>query len=419
MNIYMTELPRRWLYLILILLLGVMPTSLAAQSFTLSEVLRLLKEHNPSLSGARARQESAEAAMTTARAYPNPELELGGGTSTGIGQGALNGDNELLYLSQPLDLPFVREARAKVAEAGIVSAEQASIALWLIVRAKTEQAFYEILRRQQELAISQEIEALLVQVLDKVRLKVQVGESARYEEVKAEAELSNAVKLRSNAEVLIEDAKSALRALFSGVLPASFEISGVLPEPPPTLPNLAQMREQVLDRQPLLQKQRAEVDKARARLTLEQQLRYPQPTLKAGVERDPGLEQWRVGLVVPLPLWNQRQGPIAEAQAELNNIAAELAQLELTTLRELENAYNRYMIVDRQVKLFESSLLQQAEKALQVAESAYRLGERGILDYFDAQRTYRSVRSDYLNARFERQGALIELRRLNAQDLEG
>jgi len=62
--------------------------------------------------------------------------------------------------------------------------------------------------------------------------------------------------------------------------------------------------------------------------------------------------------------------------------------------------------------------LKEAETVLKVAEAAYRLGERGIIDYLDAQRSYRSVRNDYLNARFDRQAALIDLDRLRATDLE-
>jgi cobalt-zinc-cadmium efflux system outer membrane protein len=119
-----------------------------------------------------------------------------------------------------------------------------------------------------------------------------------------------------------------------------------------------------------------------------------------------------------LPLWNRRQGSIAEAQADLAQAEAQLAQQELGVTRELESAWNRYRIAHRQVEAFESGLLKQAEAALKVAEAAYRLGERGILDYLDAQRTLRGVRNDYLNARFDRQAALIELNRLRAQDLQ-
>ena len=410
--------PGRWCVFLALLICWGWSAPGQTETLTLNKVLSLLGAHNPTLAGARARQESAQAALVTAKAYPNPELEGGGGTSTGIGPGALNGSNELLYFAQPLDLPFLRAARRKVAEAGIISADEANRYVWLTVRAQTRQAFYEILRRQAELGIAEDNERLLTQIRDKVSIRVEVGEAARYEQVKAEAELLNAVKLRESATVRVDDAKSALRALFGAALPYSFEAEGELPPPIDVLPALETLREEILAHQPILQQARAEVDRAHARLRLEEDLRYPIPTLKGGVERDPGLEQWRVGLALPLPLWNQRQGPIGEARADLRQAEALAGQQELSVIRELENAYNRYRIAQRQVETFETGLLKSAESALKVAESAYRLGERGILDYLDAQRTYRSVRNDYLNARFDRQAALIDLDRLRANDLQ-
>jgi len=392
-------------------------TAAAEPQFTLDQILALLAGNNPVLAGAKARRESAGAALTTARAYPNPELEAGGGSSTGIGPGALNGPNQALFLAQPLDLPFVRSARREVAEAGILSADAANRQVWLTVRAQASQAFYEILRRQAELAIAFDNETLLSQIREKVGIKVDVGEAPRYEAVKAEAELLNAVKLRETAAIRVEDARSALRALYGPVLPADFAVEGELPVLNGTIPDLAALRERVLAHQPALAQTRAEVVKAGARLQLEEKLRYPQPTLKAGVERDPGLEQWRVAIAVPLPLWNQRQGPIGEARADLRQSEAAAVAQELAVLRELEAAYNRFRVAHRQVETFEGGLLKEAESALKVAEAAYRLGERGILDYLDAQRTYRAVRNDFLNARFDRQAAWIDLERLTASDL--
>ncbi|WP_333874323.1 TolC family protein [Methylobacter sp.] len=384
----------------------------------MAQVLSLLETYNPSLANAKARQDSAQAALVTSRAYPNPELEVGGGSSTGIGQGALNGPNEQIFISQALDLPFVREARRKVAEAGITSADEANRHVWLTVRSQVRLAFYEILRRQAELQISKDNEQLLTQIRDRIKLKVEVGEAPRYEQVKSEAEALNAQKLRESAETRVDDAKSALRMMFGPALPHQYETEGDLPAPLTSLPPLENLRDEVLNKQPILQQFRAEIEKASARVKLEQNLRYPQPTLKAGAERDPGLEQWRINIIVPLPLWNQRQGPIGEAEAELRQAEALASQQEFSVIRELENAYNRYRIAQRQVETFDAGLLKQAETVLKVAESAYRLGERGIIDYLDAQRTYRSVRSDYLNARFDRQAALIDLDRLRATDLE-
>ena len=410
--------PARYCFAFSFWLLALSCAAQAETGLTLPQLLKLLDAHNPGLALAAARQESALGALDTAQAYPNPEVEFLAGASRGIGAGAANGGNQVAILSQPLDLPFVRAARRQVAEAGVVSADEANRAVWLSVRAQTRQAFYETLRRRAELDIAADNARLLQQIRDKIRLKVEVGEAPRYEEVKATAEWLNAVKLRDSAAVRVEDAKSALHALFGAALPYPFELAGELPPPGQAPPAIDVLRDEALAHQPLLRQTQADIQRARAKLGYEQDLRYPQPTLKIGGERDPGLEQWQVGVSVPLPLWNQRQGPIREAAAELAQAEAQARQQELAVLRELENAWNRHRSADAQVQTFESGLLKQAESALNVAESGYRLGERGILDFLDAQRSFRGVRLDYLNARYDRQAALIDLERLTAAELK-
>ena len=75
------------------------------------------------------------------------------------------------------------------------------------------------------------------------------------------------------------------------------------------------------------------------------------------------------------------------------------------------------MIAKNQLNSFENGLLVQAEAVLKVAESAYKYGERGILEYLDAQRTYRLVKKDYLTARFDYVAAMLEVERLLGTNL--
>ncbi len=142
-----------------------------------------------------------------------------------------------------------------------------------------------------------------------------------------------------------------------------------MPPPAKDLPSIAVLREEALANQPLLRQTHAQIRQARAKLGYEQDLRYPQPTLKVGGQRDYDADQWQVGISIPLPLWNQSQGPIREATAELSQAEAQAAQQELAVLRELEGAWNRYRIAHAQVETFESGLLKQAESALSVAEA--------------------------------------------------
>ncbi len=193
-------------------------------------------------------------------------------------------------------------------------------------------------------------------------------------------------------------------------MPAGYEVSGELPLTA-SLPDIQLLREQV-SQSPHLQQLRAASQTAEAKLKLEQNLKNPGLTLKAGVEQDPDLTSLRLGLAIPLPVWNQRQGQIAEASANINQVQAMFSDRELALNRDLESSYQRYLVARNQLAAFESGLLKQAESVLNVAESAYRFGERGILEYLDAQRTYRSVKKDYLTARFDYVLAMLEVERL-------
>jgi cobalt-zinc-cadmium efflux system outer membrane protein len=77
-----------------------------------------------------------------------------------------------------------------------------------------------------------------------------------------------------------------------------------------------------------------------------------------------------------------------------------------------------YEVATQQLVAFEDGVLREAEAAVKAAEAAYRFGERGILDVLDAQRVLRTVRTDYLNAQYDLQAALIEIEQLRAVDPE-
>jgi cobalt-zinc-cadmium efflux system outer membrane protein len=177
------------------------------------------------------------------------------------------------------------------------------------------------------------------------------------------------------------------------------------------LPSISTLRDQI-SQSPQLKQVRAASQTADAKLRLEQNLRNPGLTLKAGIEQDPDLTSYRLGLALPLPLWNQRQGQIAEAAANVNQVQAVLSDRELALTRDLDSSYQRYIIAQNQVASFESGLLAQSESVLKVAEAAYRYGERGILEYLDAQRVYRIVKKDYLAAKFDYVSAMLEIERL-------
>ena len=107
----------------------------------------------------------------------------------------------------------------------------------------------------------------------------------------------------------------------------------------------------------------------------------------------------------------EAQAEVARWQTLVDGRQAELRQQLLQSWKALDIARNK-------VSALSTGAVRLAETALQVAQSAYRFGERGILDVLDAQRILQSVRIDLLQARFELQKARIDLELLSASRLD-
>lgn len=404
------------LCLLTLTILAIAPVQ--ASPLTLEEALRLTAIHSPIIAAAKAQERGAQAALATATAYANPEIEVASGNSRPRQIGGNSGYSGFIGMSQLLELPSLRAARRQGAEAGIVSGSAALSYSQLNQNTAVKQAFFDALRRQEESRLANENYELLLQIRNRVQVKVDVGESPRYELVKAGAEALAAESAAMSAQFRVTQSHDRLRALIGSPLDKNFAVA-LEPLTLANLPELEVLRRDLLKSQPLLKVTEAERQRAQARLALERAARLPQPTFKVTSERDPDMSQWRLGLALPLPFWNRREGPIGEAMAGLQRAEAEAQQVNISLLAQLDQAYSQYQIANRQVQTFESGLMNEAENALKVAEAAYNYGERGILDYLDAQRVLRNTRLDFLNARYELQAALLEIERLRATTIAG
>lgn len=405
--------PRRLRSLFLLLLAG---PAMWAEKLTLDQAFAMAEQNNPQLRMGSAQIDVARAGVLTARAYPNPEIGYMAGRQHARMIGAVPGAAQMYSFAQPLETRAVRETRLRVAEFGRASSEFALAELRIGVRAVVKHSFFHVLRRKGEIEILQENLKLIEDLRRRIKVQVDVGEAAQLELIRADAEVSSARNAARSGQLRLVTALSALRAAVSAPSEASLEPVGAL-DPPALLPPLTTLRADVLNRYPALAQANSEIQRAEARLKNEVAQKRPQPSIRGEFEQQPDTGLYRVGLSLPLPLWNRRQGPIGEATAALQHAkaAAEWRRIEITAA--LEGAYGRYEVAGQQVTAFQEGVLKQAEAALQAAEAAYRFGERGIIEVLDAQRVLRSARLDYLNAQHDRQAALVELEQLRAVDL--
>ena len=233
------------------------PALAPVAAFSLAALRDMARATHPSLAAADAYVEAGQAQLTTAAAYPNPDVEFLAGRSQARLPGAVDGSVRSLALTQRLDNPWQREARLDAARFGLEAREAERRGLRNDLLARLDQRFFDMLRRQAELRASQEDLGIAEQIRSKVAVRVNTGESPRYELIKADTELLNAQKAAESAGLRIAQARAALRTVVGPSLPADFQVEGSLARNP-VVPSLDELRAEVLARNPELLRSRAD-----------------------------------------------------------------------------------------------------------------------------------------------------------------
>lgn len=383
----------------------------------LATLTQVVLRHNPALQAMALSEQQALAGITSARALPNPRIEVGQGSSSARLPGAIAGTVNSYSFTQPIENPWLRESRVRSAQSQRNLSHHQLQMMRLQLMAEVETLAYEYFWRRDTAQVYRQDLQLLEQVRERVRVKVESGEAARYELIKADAEVINARQRYQSAEVQAQQVLLSFNRLAAGQLLGLTGIQGAL-DHPVDMNALVELQDMAERRNPELAALRSLLDRARHLLDEARAQRVPGMELRYSQTQDPQIRQDAWGVQLQIPLFDQRQGPIAEAQAEwvraqtlLDGRRAELRQQLLQAWKALDIARNK-------VSALSTGAVRMAETALQVAQAAYRFGERGILDVLDAQRILQSVRIDLLQARFELQKTRIEIEALSAQRMD-
>lgn len=386
--------------------------AVAGPAYSLPQLLDMAQSTNKGVVAAEAGVDAAAAAISSARAYPNPQVEVMYGRLSGKQPGVTSGNAPSYAVVQKLDYPHQRSLREAMATRGLESSQAVRQGFRADLAARVKTAYYNVLRRESELHAAEEDLAMMRQIHSRARLRVEVGEAPRYELIKAETELLASQKSQQTAELRVNQAKAALRQQVGGAMPGGqFSLAGTLGQSP-DVPPLPVLRDTMTASNSELVQRRMELERARLGVDYQRSLRWPEVAVRASTDRQPDNNVSQIGLVMTIPLWDRRSGPVGEATAQATQARSALEAREFELTQELETAYRQYEITQAQVTALESGIVREAESALSVAEAAYRFGERGILDYIDAQRVLRGARNELIAAQYELQVAAIQIEKL-------
>jgi cobalt-zinc-cadmium efflux system outer membrane protein len=372
---------------------------------SLDQLVQTVLDNNPELRGVQQSSVTAQAAVLSARALPNPKLEWSRGDNKARLAAATPGSVHSMGISVPIEMPSVRRARIDAAQAGQRASVHQIAASRNALVAQVRLKAYEVVLRQAQALAAHDAVQLLEQAHERVRVRVSSGEAARYEIIKADAELINARQQEQSARLLVEQSQLSLNRLAAGHLPARFDLALSLQDP--VVPE--QLQNVNWQAHPELMQLQSEVDRAEAQKQGARAGRWPGVELRYAQTREPDIRNHTVGVSVQIPLFDQRRGPIEEAASEAERARVRLEGRRAELEQQMQQAWKVLEMAQVRTKALGEGSMSEAEAALRVAEAAYRFGERGILDVLDAQRVLRTVRADLLEARYQLQSARIEL----------
>ena len=368
----------------------------------------MVVQNNPGLLASQRSRQASLATITSAAAFANPRLEIGAGSNQArlpsVNGGAVSG----WAVSQFIENPTLRMERingARFAERS--SGYQVAVNTNELV-AQVRLKALEYLLRQEEAKGAAEALKLLEQIRNRVKVRVDSGEAARYEIIKANAEIINARQKVEIAYLQIDQASQGINRMAAGVLPTPWALAATLNDAQEVTP-LEEIKFAASQSNPELKVLQAELDKRDAALREARAGRWPGIELRYNQLRDPEVRQDMFSASIQIPLLDQRRGPIEQASAELERARTLLDGRRVELTQQVLLAWKTMEMARVRVDALSAGGVREAEAALRVGEAAYRFGERGILDVLDAQRLLRSVRADLLDARYQLQASSIDL----------
>jgi cobalt-zinc-cadmium efflux system outer membrane protein len=101
---------------------------------------------------------------------------------------------------------------------------------------------------------------------------------------------------------------------------------------------------------------------------------------------------------IPLPIFDRNQGEIARTNYAISQARYGLRGTSGQVITDVRDAYESLQTSGRVVNLYRSGNLDISRKNRDISEYAYQRGATSLLDFLDAERTFRSTQLAYRQA---------------------
>jgi outer membrane protein, heavy metal efflux system len=356
----------------------------AARPITLAQALQRVLANNPRLTAADRDVGIASGKSLQAGVLPNPELsyELDNAEGSGPYVGMQLAESTL-QLSQLIELPGKRNARMAAGTAGVDSAVWQQRATRLEVLSEATIAFIMVVSAQRRIQIYDEQIAGLDRLVPFLQKRVEEGATSPAETLRAQVTADLFRVDRERVKSQLATARRDLAILMNDSSPRFGDAVGRLGAVgrPPAFQSVVQS----IDANPQLVRWTAITAQRNAELLLARLGAVPDPRVWAGWRyfRDTNDSAVRVGVSMPLPIFDQNTGNILAAEKTLEKASAERAINKAALIAVAGRAYDALTGAVQELKLLRSTIIPNAIKAVDTMESGYRQGRFTLLELLD------------------------------------
>jgi cobalt-zinc-cadmium efflux system outer membrane protein len=371
---------------------------------TLDQAIALALANNPSLKAMRTMIPQNQALEVTANLRPNPQL-LFDSQFIPIFQPGSFSDNTLTNIQQfDIGVSYLFERGRKRQVRLLAARDQTTVTVSQVADAERTlifnvgQQFINALLANSNLQFAEEALKSFQRTVDISEQRYKAGDISLGDNLKIKLQLLQFETDVSSARVARVQALNSLHQLLGyASVPHNFDVAGNL-EYQPLKSSLADLQAKALEERPDLRAAKQGVTAAQSQVALAKANGKQDLNAELAYSHVSGLSSTSLFFSIPLPFFNRNQGEItrtrfATTQAELT---ASAAQDQVMT--DVDNAYEASKTNQDVVQLYLSGYLKQAEDSRDISAFAYTAGAATLLDFLDAERSYRATQLAYRQA---------------------
>ena len=392
------------------------PTPAPAARISLDEAIRLAQLHNHALQAMRSTILQSQAEETTANLRPNPVLSF---------------DAQYLPIFEPDQFSSDYIDNSAQFDAGISylfergkkrqHRLQAARDQTTVIRSEVNdsqrglaynvaQQFIGVLLAESTLSLAQQDLAGFQKTVDISKEQYRAGGMSEGDYLKIELQLLQFQTDVSSAELARIQALAALRQLlgFESV-PDNYDVQGDL-EYEPLHVGLDDLKALAARSRPDLLAAQQNVVAARSQEALAEANGKRDVTGTMNYTHAAGLSTSAFYVNMELPIFDRNQGEIARTRYAITQAQEQASETAEQVQTDVGDAYENLRTNDQVVQLYRSGYVDEAKQSRDISEYAYRRGAASLLDFLDAERTYRANQLAYRQALANYMLALEQLR---------